>query len=419
MWIGLVVFAVGLGWSTVYRAAFSPAHRTDFTVYTAAAQAVLDRTNIYDAQNVRGWLYMYLPVFAVVMVPFALLIGAWPAGAAGMALAAGLWYLLSVAMLAHLIWLSARLAKRFWPDTKYNLTQLSMLALLGVLWPAMSGLARGQASVLIGYLVILGVWAMIAACRWLAGGAMAGAVVLKVFPALFFPYWLFTRRWMLLTTATIWMVLLVFVFPGFALGWQRNIDFLKQWVSDVALPANKSSESETDQRYAQMIDPRLSRNQSLHGVMIRYLAPQNIPESAGREKLATRIGLVLRLLVLGITAWACTRAIGGGRAGRGDRAAMLLHACALILCMLLVSPVSWLHSYVLLALPLAVAAAIAGTDPQSRASKFFGRAYIAYLILLLIGLAEPIRLLGSPMWGAAVLWGSCMWMLTSRRAVAS
>jgi hypothetical protein len=98
---------------------------------------------------------------------------------------------------------------------------------------------------------------------------------------------------------------------------------------------------------------------------------------------------------------------------------MLLHACALILCMLLVSPVSWLHSYVLLALPLAVAVAIAGNDSRSRASRFFGRAYIAYLILLLIGLAEPIRLLGSPMWGAAVLWAACIWLLTSRRAVAA
>ena len=83
---------IGLGCSTVYRSSISSAHRTDFTVYTSAAQAVLDGTPLYKAHNPRDWYYMYLPIFAVVMVPFAL---------PGTFVASLLWYLISVFMLGH------------------------------------------------------------------------------------------------------------------------------------------------------------------------------------------------------------------------------------------------------------------------------------------------------------------------------
>ena len=90
-----------IGISTVYRAGphtfggkpwGSRVHRTDFTVETAAGAAVLNGTDIYEAHNVRGWYYIYPPLYAIVMVPFALMSTFWAALA---------WYLLSVIFVAR------------------------------------------------------------------------------------------------------------------------------------------------------------------------------------------------------------------------------------------------------------------------------------------------------------------------------
>jgi len=141
VFVGLVLF-IALGVSTVYRAGphcfggktwGSKVHRSDFTVYRASGQAVLDGTNIYDAHNVRDWYYMYLPVFSLAMVPFALLNQFW---------ASLLWYLLSVLMLWQTVYVSVRLVRRYVPDCRIGSFWLYSLTLLMVLWPAMSGLAR-------------------------------------------------------------------------------------------------------------------------------------------------------------------------------------------------------------------------------------------------------------------------------------
>src|ERR1019366_7646791 len=87
----LVALIIGLGISTVFRAAISPIQRTDFTVYQLAGRAVLDGTDIYAVRNVRGWAYVYPPPFAVVMAPFACLSVFW---------GALIWYLISVGLTA-------------------------------------------------------------------------------------------------------------------------------------------------------------------------------------------------------------------------------------------------------------------------------------------------------------------------------
>ena len=68
-----LLLVIGLGAVSVYRAAYSPDHRSDFTVYTAAGDAVLAGADLYKAQNPRGLSYVYPPPFAILMVPFSLL----------------------------------------------------------------------------------------------------------------------------------------------------------------------------------------------------------------------------------------------------------------------------------------------------------------------------------------------------------
>jgi hypothetical protein len=46
-------------------------HRTDFTVYQAAAKALRDGTDPYEAENPRGYRYAYPPLLAVLLMPLA------------------------------------------------------------------------------------------------------------------------------------------------------------------------------------------------------------------------------------------------------------------------------------------------------------------------------------------------------------
>lgn len=46
-------------------------HRTDFTVYHAAAKALVDGTDPYEARNPRGFRYNYPPLLAVLLMPVA------------------------------------------------------------------------------------------------------------------------------------------------------------------------------------------------------------------------------------------------------------------------------------------------------------------------------------------------------------
>ncbi|MCX7887764.1 MAG: hypothetical protein N3B01_11010, partial [Verrucomicrobiae bacterium] len=110
-----VALALVVGVRTVYRSGphevfglkfGSKMHRTDFTVYYEAGRAVLGGQNIYEVENPRGWVYQYLPVFSVVMVPLAMVSVFWASLG---------WYVLSLAMVVHAVWLSVRVVRRFWP----------------------------------------------------------------------------------------------------------------------------------------------------------------------------------------------------------------------------------------------------------------------------------------------------------------
>ena len=70
--VGLaLVMVVVLGVLMVHRAAFSTELNSDFMTYRAAGWAVLTGSDIYEAQNSRGWPYVYPPPFAILMTPFA------------------------------------------------------------------------------------------------------------------------------------------------------------------------------------------------------------------------------------------------------------------------------------------------------------------------------------------------------------
>ena len=75
------------------------AHHTDVTVYTAAAAAIAEGKDPYEAESPRGWRYVYPPLLAILLVPIA----SWPSDLAAYAL-----YFVSVGALALAAWAVAR-----------------------------------------------------------------------------------------------------------------------------------------------------------------------------------------------------------------------------------------------------------------------------------------------------------------------
>lgn len=399
--VGLVV---GLGFNTVNRAVWSPYHSTDLTVYLEAGKAVLDGTNIYEAHNVRGWYYLYLPIFAILMVPFALMNVFW---------ASVLWYSISVLILLQAVRVSVRLARGAFPTCRLEDFWLCALTALLVLWPLWLGITRGQVSVLVTFLVTIGVSLYMNGRKWLAGLCLAGSIVVKVAPALLVVYFLGKRRFGIVASTAAWLVVLTAIIPSGVYGVQRNQELVAQWVRKIARPANAPEQARHNVLYSQAMNPRLVSNQSVHAVVFRWLAGQTestaIPE---REPLARRMAMAVNAALLVMCAWACCQ----GNAG-DDKRRTVLELCSVVPLILFLSPVSWNHNYVLLMLPLAVGVAIAFSDASVNSRGALRIGLIAYALCVLLALTmRPLRVLGPLLWGALALWAAFVCVLRRRGA---
>jgi hypothetical protein len=398
LWCVAVAFVIGLGVSTVYRSGphdlfgvtwGSKVHRTDFTVYQEAGRAALNGGDIYNAPNPRGWLFMYLPVCAAAMAPFALLSVFW---------ASLIWYLLSVAAVAHAVWISVKLARRFWPEHKIPDHWLCAIVFLLVLWPTMSGLARGQASLFISYFAIVSVWFYMQRKEWLAGLCLAGSIVLKVFPVLFLFYFIVKRRWLMAAATCVWLFVLVIAAPSAVFGIRGNYELLRQWVTTVAMPANNPDQAAQNARYKDMIDPRIAYNQSVQAATIRCLAGRNQASAVPSfEPVARYVALGINLCLCIATALACWR----GTAEAEKRRTVLQLSCVAMV-MLFLAPVAWVHNYSLFILPLALALAAAFSDGEHARRMRIGLG--AFAAGTLLSTVPMLNTLGIFLVGAIVLW---------------
>ena len=218
----------------------------------------------------------------------------------------------------------------------------------------MSGLTRGQASILLSWLTTLSVALFLQsrpAARWAGGFALALATLIRVFPGLL-GFWLILRgKWRSVLACVVGGLTLFVIVPSLVFGPRGNTALVQQWVRTVALP-NDDAAAENNPRYEQMLNPRIDKNQSVQATLIRWLAPR---EEAGgadrRETTARRAATAINALLLLATLAACVLA---QRRSSGRDVPLLQASAVLVLC-LLVPPVSWVHNYSLMILPLAVA----------------------------------------------------------------
>jgi hypothetical protein len=385
-----VALFVGLGVSTVYRAgpyAFggkrwgSRIHRCDFTVDTAAGRAVLDGSDIYQAHNVRGWYYIYPPLFAILMVPFALVPTFWAAFA---------WYGLSVVLVIGTIKMCVSLVRE---ALHFKGDPLALYALppLLVLFPLMSALARGQTTPVLLWLVTAGL-----VCSWKGQdmrGAMcfAGGILLKVFPIVLLAYFVWRKRWRFVAATLAATAVGGFIIPAAVYGWHRNIDYLKEWVDVIGRPALEAESERADNPlYGQLLSSQLPRNQSLSAVFIRLTGNPS----------ARWIGMAVGAIMAGVILLV-------GR--RAESCSEIYVLSAVAVWMLLIPPVSWAHYFMLLLLPLTVlvAVAISAGDGSMRQGARVALTLFAILALGLAG-SRAAQGYGPLCWGTLGIWGALL-----------
>ena len=186
----------------------------DYDVYVRAADRAIDAAPLY--RNDDGhWQFKYLPAFAVVMLPLAVV----PAP-----VARACWFALSVLILVILL----RTTVSVLPERLH-----SRAYLIGVTFVLLAKfyaheIELGQVNIAMAALVVLAL-AQIRAGRELAAGLLiAAAIVLKPYAVLLVPWLVARRRLPSVAGAAIGLVLALLL-PVVVYGFDGNLHLLSEW----------------------------------------------------------------------------------------------------------------------------------------------------------------------------------------------
>jgi hypothetical protein len=395
LWLvgAVILFFAFFAWITLFRAGpygppghqwGSPAHRTDFTVYRDAAAAVLHGQDPYLIRNVRGWAYVYPPPYSIVMVPFALL----PLPESVLA-----WYFACVGLTISAVFMSGRLAEVPSMSVRKKLALLFIPALIVAVWFTV-GLTRGQASVLMSWLVIAAIfWEKKG--RTAAGAAcLGGAVLLKAFALTLLCYYIWRGKWKMVAATLVAILLGGLVLPSVVFGWRGNLHYIGEWTNEVAAPALGSESSRThSELYDQLLSMERPRNQDLGSVMQRLIKGDQ-----------TRLMVLAIAAVLALPIWVLGR--------RANARSEPLILGAVVVWMLLVSPVAEDHYFSLYVLP--AACALAALTDAKRSMRRFGYAILTLVGLLNLGavldLGRGFEIYGAVFWGGLLLFALLLYV---------
>ncbi len=237
-------------------------HRTDFTVYTQAGKAALAGDSPYSVSNARGWTYLYLPPFALIVSPLAYL----PEG-----LQCTVWFWISVACLYNALREFSKLNGWAFPILSHQKTRRfaqwgGLVCVLGFSLPTLNCLQRGQVGILQLFLTLLGTRLILALpsrkYAFAGGTLLACAIILKLSPAL--PTLLLFLGLAYLKLASLasllpaslppkpsasplamlcgvafGIIVGVWVLPASLLGWEQNQSYLTTWRKDVLSRTNE------------------------------------------------------------------------------------------------------------------------------------------------------------------------------------
>jgi hypothetical protein len=264
VYLGLAIALLVWGWTDVrfrgiLQADRPDRHKTDFTAYTEASRAFFDGRDPYAVTNVRGWGYLYPPLFALLVRPVADF---------DSQTQVFLFFLFSVVVAWGCVHELRRLAEGLGVGGTGGVNGWDWLAgALAVSLPALNTLQRGQIGVLKLYPLLLGTRLILTGNGWSVfwgGVCLALPVALKITPALPVAMLLLALgvrgvlRWREVSRAVtipgewsldarssrnrfvtgtlgtvVGSLLWWFLLPALFLGWEGNLRSLERWYGKV------------------------------------------------------------------------------------------------------------------------------------------------------------------------------------------
>jgi len=419
MFVALAVAFAVWGWVDVRRRAEtdptnSCIHKTDFTVYTEAGSAFFDGRDPYTVTNARGWGYLYLPLFALLVAPLHHLASQWQALA---------WFFLSAWMAWGCYREIVRMGRLVTTPGSADVPRwFGYGALAAGALPALNCMQRGQVGIAQLYLLLLG-FRLLLESRSLwksfaAGIILSVPIAIKITPLLPVGFLLFQqfiaavsanrRRPTVERAAASWlgttlgMVLCVLVIPASLVGWQANLGHLHTWWERVAMKIDQPGDAFAGDAYS-------FRNQSLSNA-VRHLGnwadhtfgqgaddrPTVTPDGQEQNLLMASESVDAMLMGIEISALILLLGVAWCTARSGDllaQAAGFGLACA---ATLVISPIARAHYFVLLlpVLPL-LPRYLAGKN-RTRAAFWLAAVPVALMLAhyLFLNFAGRIGLLG-------------------------
>jgi Glycosyltransferase family 87 len=273
----------------------------DFTTWRQMTVRAVHAEPLYRVED-GHYQFKYLPLFALIMAPFAVL---------GLEAGKLLWFAISIGLLTLLLrWSVSAL-----PDRRLPRATLFAFAIVLMAKFISHELLLGQVNLLLGALLIAAL-VCVQIDRPLSAGALVGvAAFVKPYALILLPWLLVTQGWRPAATAAGFVVVGLFL-PALVYGWAGNLELLRAWLATV-------TESTT---------PNLlgSDNVSVASMWAKWLGPG--PAASGMTIL-TLVGIGALILV----AWRRRRAV---------QAPEYLECALLMLLIPLISPQGW--DYVLL-----------------------------------------------------------------------
>ena len=210
--VGLTaIIVVGIVAAYVHKVA----HRMpDYEVYRRAAERALDAAPLYREDD-GHWQFKYLPAFAVVMLPLAIV---------PPVVARACWFAGSILVLALVV----RKSVSVLPERLHSRAYLigATVVLLGKFYA--HELELGQVNIAMTAMVVLAVAEMRAGRELVAGLLIAAAVVLKPYAVLLLPWLVARRRPYALAGATLG-TMLALLLPIALYGFDGNLHLLQEW----------------------------------------------------------------------------------------------------------------------------------------------------------------------------------------------
>ncbi len=408
-----------LGTVTVFRAALFEVSRTDLTVYLRAAEAIHNHENIYHAENLRHWHYVYLPLLAILMTPVTSL-PLW--------LNAALWYLISM---AALIGTFLGLQSLF-PGTGFisnrktsgqsKFTNISestsnghksfwivLCALILALPPLLNTFTRGQLGAVSLYLTLLVFILDYRGKKFSAGLILGFAIILKMSPLLILPfYFILHRNWRVLLGCLLGALFFGILFPSLVLTPQLNWQYLLEYFK--ILSESSGASGWKHYLWEELFTPFASDNQSFYAVATRLFWKSREAFMNHSNTLIRSLNFGLLLVLLSLVTWAVARGKNFSTFRFSDfknktmvPTARFTEYSLLSMVMLFTSPVTQPHHYTPLML-LGTAAFLNMETHPSFKKILLGSMAICLLFFTLGILIEPLAEIGLPFWGSLLLW---------------